>query len=130
MFMYDNPDVPYDDFNLKWNITMAYNFTLNNKFDIELQDYTPTIIQTVSTNGRLNLTKNWRVSARLDYDFTNHKFSYSSIDIYRDLHCWEMSLFVIPFGTLQSYNFRINIKSAVFKGVEYKKAKSWHDNFD
>jgi len=52
------------------------------------------------------------------------------MNFHRDLHCWEMSFNFVPFGTYQSYMFRINIKSSIFQGLEWKRQNSWRDNID
>jgi len=128
-FYFPNTEIAYAAFDVPWDVNISYNFTVKNIFNTASQEYQKSITQTVSLRANLSLTTNWRVTARSDYDFSAQKFTYSQISLYRDLHCWEMSLFIIPYGYLKSYNFRINIKSSVFQGLEYKKQKSWHDNF-
>jgi lipopolysaccharide assembly outer membrane protein LptD (OstA) len=78
----------------------------------------------------LTITKNWSVSVRNEFDVSAGKFIHTDLNIHRDLHCWEMGLNLIPYGPMKSYNFRINIKSSVFKGIEYKKQRSRLDNYD
>ncbi len=127
-YYYPYPDIPYADFDLPWNLSLNYSFKIYNNYDTlsrtSILDYT----QTVSLNGSISLTKNWQISANTTYDFSARKFSYAQFTINRDLHCWEMSFNVIPFGTMKSYSFRINIKASIFKGVEYNKKKAWQDN--
>lgn len=127
-YYYENPDIIYVDFNIPWSINISYNFNLRNSFDSETQSYDTDITQTITLNGNFSLTKNWLITARADYDFTAKKLTHSRISIHRSLHCWEAGLTVVPFGTLKSYSFRINIKSSIFQGLEYKKAKYWKDN--
>ncbi len=124
-YYYQHPEIPYADFDIPWNLSANYNLNVINKFDIASQLYVKKITQTVSLNGNFSLTKNWKITARTNYDIVAQKFSYAQFSVYRDLHCWEMSFNVIPFGTLKSYSFRINIKSNVFKGIEYNKRKEW-----
>lgn len=45
----------------------------------------------------------------------------------RDLHCWEMTFSCIPFGTHQSYNFQINVRSSLLKDLKLTKRDSWYD---
>ena len=127
-YYYLFPDIPYADFNFPWNISVSYTFNVSNKFELASQQYNKDITQTLNLNGNLKLTENWNISGNTTFDFRAKKFSYAQISINRDLHCWEMSFNVIPFGTMKSYSFRINIKSSVFKGIEYNKKKAWQDN--
>ena len=60
---------------------MNYNFTYSKpRLDSE-------IIQSINFNGDVNVTKKWKVGFRSGYDLKNKDFIYTSIDIYRDLHC-------------------------------------------
>ena len=124
-YYYQHPEIPYADFDIPWNLTANYNLNIVNKFDVPSQLYVRKLTQTVSLSGNFSLTENWKITAKTNYDIVAKKFSYAQFSVYRDLHCWEMSFNVIPFGTLRSYSFRINIKSSVFKGVEYNKRKEW-----
>ncbi len=127
-YYYPYPDIPYADFDLPWNISASYTFNIYNKFDKESLTNIIDITQTLQLNGNISLTKNWNMTANTTYDFSTRKFSYVQLSMSRDLHCWEMSFNVTPFGTMKGYSFRINIKSNVFKGIEYNKKKAWQDN--
>ncbi len=127
-YCYANPEIPYADFSVPWGVKIGYNLNIKNNFDTQTQKYVKDLTQTISISGNINLTNNWLFSARADYDFKTQKIAHSSLTIHRNLHCWEMGLTVIPFGIMKSYNFRINIKSSIFQGIEYKKAKFWRDN--
>ena len=69
-----------------------------------------TITQSLGFNGNIKLTDKWKIGFRSGYDFEK-SLTYTSVDIYRDLHCWEMLFKWIPFGFHQSYNFTIRVKS-------------------
>lgn len=47
----------------------------------------------------------------------------------RDLHCWEASLNLRPFGQYKSYMFRINVKAAMLQDLQLKKQRSQYDNY-
>ena len=90
--------------------------------------YDTNIVQALSLSGNISLTPNWKIAVTTGYDFVNKGMSYTSIDIYRDLHCWEMRFNWIPFGYYKSWNFMINIKAPSLKDVKYEKKKSYMDN--
>ena len=123
-----NPEIPYIEFDVPWNLNISYNLTYTKTFETITQTYKDNLIQTTSLQGSLTLTKKLKLNSRADYEFKNNKFTYVDISITRDLHCWQMSLFVVPYGYMRSYNFRLNIKSAIFQGIEYKKQKARLDN--
>ena len=113
----------YVDFNVPWNLRVSYTFRYTKPYD-EMK-----ITQTLNVSGELNITKKWKISVATGYDFEAKKMSPTTIDIYRDLHCWEMSLHVVPFGQHKSYAFQINVKASMLQDLKLNKRRSWFDNF-
>jgi hypothetical protein len=83
----------------------------------------------VNFTGDFNLTPKWKLGYTTGYDFSNKDISYTSLTIYRDLHCWEMSVNWIPFGARKSYNFAINVKSSTLKDLKLTRRRDWQDRF-
>lgn len=123
-----NPD-SYVDWNIPWSLNVSYNFTYTNNLTYinYVKQPEKTIVQTLSFNGQINITPKWKVSVRSGWDFTSNELSYTSINIYRDLHCWEMRFNWIPIGTRQSWNFSINVKSSILQDLKLNKKKDFRD---
>jgi hypothetical protein len=115
-------------FSLTWNISINYTFSSQNIFDKTTQRFHATTMQTLGLNGNLSLTSKWKISGSGSFDLEAKKLVNTNWSIFRDLHCWEMGFNFTPFGTWRSYSFRINVKSSMFQGLEYKKQKSFRDN--
>ncbi len=114
---------------MPWNLTVSYTFQYisNRDYVAYVLSKDQKVIQTLGISGSIDLTPNWKISVRTGYDFQNNKLSYTSMNIYRDLHCWEMRFSWIPLGTWKSWNFAINIKSSMFKDLKLEKKKSHLD---
>lgn len=80
-------------------------------------------VMTVGLTGDLSLTPKWKIGFRTGYDFTSKQMSYTSIDFYRDLHCWEMRFNWTPLGFRKSWSFGINVKASILKDLKYDKKK-------
>lgn len=113
----------YVDFDIPWSIRADYNFNYTKP------GFKGTVIQTLRITGDFSLTPKWKIGYNTGYDFKTKQITTSSMSIYRDLHCWEMSLSAVPFGYYKSFNFQINVKSAVLKDLKYNKRIPWQDNF-
>ena len=116
------------DFSVPWNLSISYNFSYVNTFvarEMKLRDQT---IQSISLSGNVTFTKNWKVAMTTGYDFVNKGVSYTTVDIVRDLHCWEMRLSWVPFGYYRSWYFQINIKADALRDVKYEKRRNYQDN--
>jgi len=115
----------YVDFNVPWDFNFNYIFSIRNAKVNEVD--TTLYSQSLSLGGNVNLTPNWKISMQTSYDFVAKKFSYTTVEIYRDMHCWEMHVRWIPFGVRQSYSVDINVKSSVLQDLKISKKKDWYN---
>jgi len=113
----------YVDFDIPWSLNINYNYRYSKPA------FEKTITQTFNFSGDVNLTGKWKIGFRSGYDIVKKDFTYTSIDIYRDLHCWEMSFNWIPYGFYKSYNFKINVKASILQDLKINKRRSYTDNF-
>ncbi len=113
----------YVDFDIPWTLGLDYNFRYTKPYE----DYK--IIQSFRVRGDFSLTPKWKIGMNSGYDFERKEVTTTNISIHRDLHCWEMTVSVVPFGKYRSYSFQINIKSAILRDLMYEKGDSWYDNF-
>lgn len=119
-----NPDA-YIDFSIPWDLSVNYDLNVLNRFE----NGKDTIIFTQSLGFSANvlLTEKWKIGVVSGYDFVNKTFTFTSIDIHRDLHCWEMRFNIIPFGAFKSYTFGINVKASVLQDLKLNKRKDWNN---
>lgn len=115
-----NPEA-YVDFSIPWELSASYNLSLTNTGKEIAQS------QVLNLTGRINLTSKWRFEFSSGYDFRLKDFAFSTVDIYRDLHCWEMHFNWIPFGFRKSFNFTINVKSSVLQDLKLNRRRQWFD---
>ncbi len=67
-------------------------------------------------------------SVSTGYSFRDRDFTLTSINISRDLHCWQMSFSWIPFGAHRSWSFYIGVKASSLSDLKYDKSQSMYDN--
>jgi len=122
---YDN----YVDFNIPYTLRINYNLNLTKRFLVASQKDTFQLRQDINFGGDVNLTPKWKIGLQSGYDLQSKQMNFTSIDIYRDLHCWEMKLNLIPFGFRRSYNFALNVKAQVLQDLKLIRRKDFRDNF-
>jgi len=123
----------YANFDIPWSLNISYSYGYNNFSQRSvlynnLVTNQSAIVQTMTLTGDISFTKKWKLGFSSGYDFTNNKFSSTTLNFYRDLHCWEMKLMIVPYGPMQMYTFTINVKSALLHDVKYEKKKLPYDN--
>lgn len=123
----------YVDFNIPYTLRVNYNLRLNRfyKKDAITNYFKDTLVlgQDLNFSGDVNLTSSWKIGLSSGYNFIDKKQTHTSIDIFRDLHCWEMKINLIPFGRLKSYNFSLNVKASVLQDLKLVRRKDFRDNF-
>ncbi|NOY36057.1 MAG: LPS-assembly protein LptD [Chlorobi bacterium] len=108
-------------FHVPWDLRIRYNFNYSKpRFESK-------VTQTLNFSGNVRLTDKWRIGGNSGWDFLKKSLTYTSLNISRDLHCWEMRISWIPIGYHQSYTFLINVKASILKDLKYQKRKSWYD---
>ncbi|NIJ51094.1 putative LPS assembly protein LptD [Dyadobacter arcticus] len=124
-FVQQNPEL-YVDFNIPWNVSLNYNFGLS-KPGLSRA----TLIQAVQATGDLSLSKNFKISINTGFDFTAFSPTITSLTLYRDLHCWDMSFSWTPFAgaasRVSNYNFTLKVKSAILQDLKVTRRRSFYD---
>jgi len=108
---------------LNWNLSAYYNLDLRRGVDGRTR---PT--QTFNFRGDIMPTKYWRLGMTSGYDFNSKTLSYTSINIYRDLKCWELAIEWVPFGFNKRYSVFLNLKTPSLSSVKVPRQKGWFDN--
>lgn len=100
--------------NIPWSTNYNLSYSLNRANPSNIVERIG-----LSTKADLTITKNWKFSWSANFDLVERDLVYQNINIYRNLHCWEMSFNWQP---LRGYFlFRINIKEASLKDIEYTR---------
>jgi len=123
----NNPDL-YIDWDNPWSLQFDYNFRVTSIPDLATGKIKRDLVQTLGASGDVNVTEKWKFSVRTGYDFEQKDFAFTQITIYRNLHCWEMRMSWIPYGTQKSWNFQINAKSSLLQDLKLTKKKDFRDN--
>lgn len=113
------------DFNIPWNFTFSYRFD----YTTQPTGLLPVITNTLTFNGDFNVTPKWKVQFNSGYDFKANTLSYTTFSIYRDLHCWDMSINWVPIGTYRSYSLTIKVKASILQDLKLSKQQAYYTRF-
>src|SRR6185437_12215469 len=98
----------YVDFNIPWSFNFSYSLAESKNYSLFSKRDTFVYSQTLTFAGELQVTKRWKLTVNSGYNFDYKELTFTSIDIYRDLHCWAMHLQTVPFGPRKSFSFTLN----------------------
>jgi hypothetical protein len=116
----------YADFNVPWSLTVNYTIGYDKYASLNFpgQD---NFVQTLNYYGDFNLTKKWKIGYSSGYDFRSKQVSFTTINLTRDLHCWEFKFDWIPFGPRQSFLFTIHVKASILQELKQTRRREWFD---
>lgn len=120
----------YTKVKIPWNIGVNYtvSYGQSSVFNKQKMDYEMELRHSLSFNGSIELTKNWRFSTSTTYNFENKQFTSAAINISRSLHCWSMSGSVVPFGVYKSYSFHIGVNASMLSDLKWDKNSGYTRN--
>lgn len=112
----------YVDFDIPWDLRLRYNFSYT-----RFGNNDPVIRQTTTFSGNFSFTSKWKIAFQSGYDVQNNEFTQTSLQILRDLHCWNLSFSWVPFGPLRSYVLVVNVASPTLRDLRLQKRNQWQD---
>jgi hypothetical protein len=118
------PNIPeYQDFSIPWDFSFNYSM----RYSRPNPATKATINQTVEFSGNVSLTKNWQIGFSSGLDIQKMEVSFTQFNVFRDMHCFQMSLNLVPFGYRQSYSFTIRATAAMLQDLKLSKQDSFYD---
>lgn len=113
----------YVDFNVPWNISLNYSFNYQNL-------YTGTSISnTMMISGDVSITPKWKVQYNTNFDLRAGRLSgVPSLGIYRDLHCWNLSMNWQPIGYYKSYTVTLKVNATILQDLKLTKRSDYTSN--
>ena len=105
-----------------WNFRADYNLDLRKNWRPDLQRDTLIMTQSARLRGGIEVLDFCRVDVNTGYDLVRKEWTPTQLDVYWDLHCWELSVNWVPIGVRKSIYLRLNIKASMLKDlkVEYR----------
>ena len=120
----------YYDFSLPWNFGFNYNINYSVAYvNNGTTGFKRNVSQTIGFNGSITFSPKMAATISGGFDLAAGKLTTSSINIMRDLHCWQMSFSWIPFGHYKSWSFHIGVKAGSLADLKYDKSQSMYDNY-
>ncbi len=126
-YMQQNPS-EFVDFNVEWNLSLSYSLSFVSRLKADFSGFEKDFTWGgLSLNGGFNLTPKWKLSWSGSYDIDTRELQYVSMSINRDMHCWQMSINVIPVGYTRSFNFSISPKASLLQDLRINRTRYFNN---
>lgn len=124
----------YMRFKLPWSFSISYGLTMSEDrsrpINVKSMRYPYKFVQNLNFSGNMKLTDNWNINLSSGYDFTSHAISMTTVNISRDLHCFNISGGMV-FGPFTSYYVTLRADaSTLTDALKYDKKSSYSSSID
>ncbi len=106
----------YLAFKFPWSISLSYSYSIredrSKNINIKKMRYPYSLTHSLNVSGNFKIGSRWNMTYSTGYDFTSKEMSMTTLNITRDLHCFNMSCGLV-FGPFTSYNFSIRANSSM-----------------
>ena len=113
-------DDGYMPYKFPWNLTVSYGITMSEdrsaEINIRNMRYPYKFTQNLNFSGNIGISDNWRISFTSGYNFEYKKLTTTTLNISRDLHCFEMSCGIV-LAPYTSFNFSFKATSQMLADV-------------
>jgi len=115
------------DFDIPWKLDLSYSLSYSKNIIPDSGGVVITFNQYLSFNGDFSLTPKWKIGVNSGYNFMEQKLAYTNVYISRDLHCWQMSINLIPIGTYRQFSITISPKSGILRDLRLNRSRTFYD---
>ena len=124
----------YMAFNIPWSFSVSYGISMRENTAAKINEknmrYPYMLTQNMNFSGNLKLSNKWNINFSSGWDFTDKELTTTTMNITRDLHCFNMSCGVV-LKPYKSYNFSIRANSAMLAdALKYDQRSSAGGNVD
>ena len=119
----------YMKFQMPWSFSISYGLTMaedhTKDINVKTMRYPYSFTQNLNFSGTLKLSSNWNCSFASGWDFTNKEISMTTVNISRDMHCFNISCGLV-FGPFTSYHISLRANaSTLTDALKYDKKSSY-----
>ena len=124
----------YMAFNIPWSFSISYGVTMRENTQAKIKEknmrYPYKLTQNMNFSGNIKLSNKWNINFSSGWDFMDHELTTTTMNISRDLHCFNMSCGIV-LKPYRSYNFSIRANSAMLAdALKYDQRSSSGGNVD
>ena len=127
-------DDGYMAFSIPWSFSVSYGISMREdtqaKINVKNMRYPYKLTQNMNFSGNIKLSNKWNINFSSGWDFMDKELTTTTMNITRDLHCFNMSCGVV-LKPYRSYNFSIRANSSMLAdALKYDQRSSSGGNVD
>ena len=119
----------YMKFAIPWSFSISYGITMSEdrsaKINVRTMRYPYRFTQNLNFSGSIKPSSSWNINFSSGYDFNEHKISMTTVNVSRDMHCFNISAGFV-FGPYTSYHISMRANaSTLTDALKYEKKSNY-----
>jgi lipopolysaccharide assembly outer membrane protein LptD (OstA) len=123
-YMRQNP-AEFVDFNIPWNVGLGFSLSFQERLKSDYSGFEKNFSANLSFNGGFTLSPKWMFQVNGFYDLKRNELQMFTMNISRDMHCWQMSISVTPVGLYKFFSINISPKASILQDLKVNRTRSF-----
>jgi hypothetical protein len=126
-YMKQRPE-DFVDFNIPWTLGLGLSVYYTQQLRSNLTGFDKKFNASLNFNGSFNLTPKWNFGVSSGYfDLNAMELQSLQLNVSRDMHCWQMTIGVVPIGLYRSFSINISPKASVLQDIKINRTRFFSD---
>ena len=126
-YISNNPN-EFVDFSSPWSADVSYSLRFSRlPSSTNPGSFITNFNQDFNWNGNISLSPKWKVGLSGSYNITQKELGLLSINLSRDLHCWQMNINMSPVGKYRFFSINISPKSSMLRDIKVNRTRYFYD---
>jgi hypothetical protein len=113
--------IDYADWAAPWSLNAGYSLR---RF---ASGTTYKTVHSLRVDGSWDPTQNWKIRFSSGYDLASASITFTSFDVVRTIHCWQMNLRWVPLGYARSYSIGMGVTAPLLNALKVQRRRGLGD---
>ncbi len=123
-YMRQNP-AEFVDFNVQWSLNLGLSLSFNEQLKRDYTGFEKKFSSNLNFGGNFLLSPKWNFGVNGYYDLDTKHLETFSMNISRDMHCWQMAISVTPVGLYRFFSVNISPKSSILQDLKVNRTRTF-----
>ncbi|MBS1655970.1 MAG: LPS-assembly protein LptD, partial [Bacteroidetes bacterium] len=123
-YMRQNPS-EFVNFNIPWSLSLGLSVYFTETVKPDYSGFEKQFTSSANFSGTFNLTPKWNFSTSGMFNIKEKKIQPLQLSVSRDMHCWQMSISVVPTAPYRSFGFTISPKASILQDLKINRNRTF-----
>jgi len=123
-YMRHNP-AEFIDFNIPWSVNLGLSVSFYERVKADYSGFEKKFSSNLTFGGNFLLTPKWNFMMNGYYDLDTKSIQTLTMNISRDMHCWQMSISITPVGLYRFFSVNISPKSSMLQDLRINRTRTF-----